>query len=165
MSRCAGGVRFVRRSRHSFKAPVAELPLFLCPGWIGISRAQLYHQQPRITSARSLPSTSTSSHLLQLAKFQTSKSFMVKLPPQCSGCGALSQVVDKDEAGYYNLKRRSVTEYLQGGPALRKSKEDAIVEKSLKAAADVDLEILKLGLPNGKIQPSRTIYLRKCSLN
>jgi hypothetical protein len=166
MSVCAGGVRFIQWSRRKLKAPIAELPLFLCPGWIGISRAQFHRHHPQTTSVQSLLSTSTSPRLPQLAKFQPSKSLIVKLPPQCSGCGALSQIVDEDEAGYYNLKRRSVTEYLRGGPILRKSEEDAIVEKSLQAAADVDPEILKqLGFPGGKIQPGRTIHLRKFSFN
>jgi hypothetical protein len=165
MSVCAGGVRFIQRSRRKLKAPIAELPLFLCPGWIGISRAQ-FHHHPHTTSAPSLPSTSTSPRPPQLAKFQPSKSLIVKLPPQCSGCGALSQIVDEDEAGYYNLKRRSVTEYLRGGPVLKKSEEDTIVEKSLQAAADVDPEILmQLGFPGGKIQSGRTIHLRKCSFS
>jgi hypothetical protein len=51
-------------------------------------------------------------------------------------------VVDKDEAGYYNVKRKSVDEYLRGDPSPKKLEEDSIVESSLKAAADLDPGIL-----------------------
>lgn len=125
-----------------------------------MSRAQSHHRRPYTTSAQTLPSTSSPSHLPQITKLPTSPSLITKLPPQCSGCGALSQVVDKDEAGYYNLKRRSVNEYLRGGSAPRKSEEDAIVEKSLQAAADLDPGILaQLGFLDGKGQPGRGIQL------
>ncbi|KIN02513.1 hypothetical protein OIDMADRAFT_159973 [Oidiodendron maius Zn] len=155
MSVCAGGARLVRRAGHPFRTPVAELPLFLCPGWIGASRAQFHYQQSYTTSTQTLHLTSTPTRLPQFTKLQPSDLLLTKLPPQCSGCGALSQVVDKDEAGYYNLKRRSVSEYLRGKSALRRSEEDAIIEKSLQAAAAIDPEILKqLSFQNSKSQPA-----------
>lgn len=158
MSVCAGGARLVRRVGHPFRTPVAELPLFLCPGWIGASRAQFHYQQSYTTSAQTLHSTSTPTRLPQFTKLQPSDLLLTKLPTQCSGCGALSQVVDKDEAGYYNLKRRSVSEYLRGESALRRSEEDAIIEKSLQAATAIDPEILKqLSFLNSRSQPGRKI--------
>jgi hypothetical protein len=161
MSVCAGGVRVIQQAKCRFRAPVAELPLFLCPGWIRVSRAQFHHLQPYTTSAQALQPTFTLSRLQQLMRLQPLESLLTKLPPQCSGCGALSQIVDKDEAGYYNLKRRSVTEYLQGGSALRKSEEDITVEKSLQAATNIDPEILKqLGFPDSRSQSGTTAHPR-----
>lgn len=164
MSVCSGGVRIARRVKGQFNVPVADLPLFLCPGWISIStsRARYHQRQPYTTSAPALLSTSSPSHLPQTSKLKDDHSLITRLPPQCSGCGALAQVVDKDEAGYYNLKRRSVEEYLGRGPVGRKSEEDTIVERSLQAAANIDPGILsQLGFQDKKGKPeSRDMFLQ-----
>lgn len=154
MSVCARSVRIARRVKCQLNVPVADLPLFLCPGWISTSRARYRQRQPYTTSAQALLSTSPS-QLSQISKVQDDRSLVTRLPPQCSGCGALSQVVDKDEAGYYNPTRRSVEEYIGVGTA-RHFEEHAIVQKSLQAAASIGPEILsQLGFADENSQPGR----------
>lgn len=156
MSACAGGVRIARRAGRKMGVPVSDLPLFLCPGFIAKSQARCQHRQPYTTSTQTLLSTPRSVNLLETAKSSNSASLITKLPLQCSGCGALSQVIDKDEAGYYNVKRKSVDEYLRGASSPEKLEEDTIVEKSLQAAADLDPGILaQLGFRSKEAKPGR----------
>lgn len=156
MSVCAGGVRIARRAGRQVNLPLSDLPLFLCPGLIGISRARCRHWQPYTTSTQALRSTSSSAKLPESTEVARATPLITKLPLQCSGCGALSQVVDKDEAGYYNVKRKSVDEYLRGGAAPTMLEEDTIVERSLQAAADLDPGILaQLGIPRKEAKPGR----------
>ena len=166
MSVCTGGARIAWRARYQLGAPVADLPLFLCPGWIGISRNYHHRRKPYTTSAQTLLSTSSPSHLPQIARPSPSASLITRLPLQCSGCGAFSQIADKDQAGYYSLKRKSVNEYVGGGSITQKSEEDAVVERALQAAADLDPGILaQLGFLDGKREPGKsTSHLRDAQL-
>jgi genetic interactor of prohibitins 3, mitochondrial len=147
MSLCARGVRIARRTRCHINVAVADLPMFLCPAWIGIIRRQHQRQQLYSTSAQTHLTASRPSQVPHAIKPPNQASLPNRLPPQCAGCGALSQTIDKYSAGYYNLKRRSVNEYLKGEATPRRSEEDAIVEKSLQAAADVAPGVLsELGI-------------------
>ena len=64
------------------------------------------------------------------------------LPRACPGCGAPSQIYDKDEAGYFNVKRRPVREFLgfNSTDTLEKTKEDEIFAKALELASPKLLE-------------------------
>ena len=62
------------------------------------------------------------------------------MPSQCAGCGALSQTILKDEAGFYTLTRRSVKDYTAAA-APQESKEDTIVKAALDNASGVGLEL------------------------
>jgi genetic interactor of prohibitins 3, mitochondrial len=56
---------------------------------------------------------------------------IAKLPTSCPGCGALSQTVKKDEAGYFSVGRGAVKHYLKPHSTL-KSAEDEIFEAALQ---------------------------------
>jgi hypothetical protein len=64
------------------------------------------------------------------------------LPVVCSGCGALSQTAEPDQAGYYDLERKAVKTYLGLLPEEKKRvrNEDLIVQDALKK-----LDLDKLG--------------------
>ncbi|EKD12824.1 uncharacterized protein L3040_006978 [Drepanopeziza brunnea f. sp. 'multigermtubi'] len=64
-----------------------------------------------------------------------------RLPQQCSGCGALSQTVDKQGPGFFNLQRKAVKKYLQGTPNAGLSAEGQIVKEALERAASEGLAI------------------------
>lgn len=100
-----------------------ELPLFLCPALLphrlhsprkiphsaphqsrGLYGAQLLRAASRslyTQSNRNIPSAATLSPLSA-----------AQLPPQCPGCGALSQTTNKDVAGYYNTSRKVIRDRL-----------------------------------------------------
>jgi hypothetical protein len=156
MSVCARGVTIARRTRWQLNIPAADLPMFLCPAWIGIVRRQHQRQQPYSTSAQTRPTASGASHFPHAIKDPNLASLLSRLIPQCTGCGALSQTIDEDAAGYYDLHRRSVEEYLKGKTPPRRSEEDAIIERSLQAAADVAPGILnELGISIGPHRPGQ----------
>jgi genetic interactor of prohibitins 3, mitochondrial len=54
-----------------------------------------------------------------------------KLPTSCPGCGALSQTVKRDEAGYFSTSRGAVKQYLNSHLAPN-SAEDEIFEAALQ---------------------------------
>jgi hypothetical protein len=138
MSVRAGSVRIACRTRCRVPVPVADLPVFLCPGLIAAPRAPHQRRQLHSTPGRAVLAISTTSQLPKRIESSSQGASITKLPLQCPGCGALSQTIDKDAPGYYNLKRRSVSAYLKGEPTSRESEEDSIIEKSLRAAAEND---------------------------
>jgi hypothetical protein len=126
--------------------PVADLPVFLCPGILRFpslpttQRPQGYQlhrshtsQQRHITSITSIPTAVSPKALAPLLE---------RLPQQCPGCGALSQTADKDAPGFYTPTRKSIRKYLEGGsPSSRKSAEDEIVKAALENAGSVETGI------------------------
>ncbi|KAI8257972.1 Genetic interactor of prohibitins 3 [Colletotrichum sp. SAR11_239] len=69
------------------------------------------------------------------------------LPLICSGCGALSQTAEPGQAGYYDLKRRAVREYvtMEEEKAGREAQEeDAVVEAALQNLGEEKLKELGL---------------------
>ena len=64
------------------------------------------------------------------------------LPRACPGCGAPTQLLDKREAGYYNIDRGAVRAYLNWDPnkAQEATQEDDVYSKALK---DANPELLK----------------------
>lgn len=153
MSVACTGSRLVRGFVRKVDITVAELPVFLCPG---LSRLQ-YHQYPvsSSTNARAtrLFQTSARRGLADTVSVTEApgvptvpREVFRALPLQCSGCGALSQSVDPDEAGYYGLNRGQVKSYLGMKNSLERSAEDDIVKAALEnageAAANLKLDIL-----------------------
>ncbi|KAL2179923.1 uncharacterized protein P884DRAFT_256228 [Thermothelomyces heterothallicus CBS 202.75] len=125
----------------------SELPLYLCPAFRSLSvesatlrrqcrpRARPIQQLCRLHTEAAAPASTESEPL----KIQPSRT----LPLQCHGCGALSQTVAPNEAGYYNLSRKAIKKYLG---LLDETKEppvpntDKIVEQALRS---VDVEALE----------------------
>jgi hypothetical protein len=139
------GVRLAGRAVRQYGVPVADLPVFLCPGLLRFpsvqpkprpqeSRRTLYQasQQRHITSIASKSSGSLPTVLAPLLGI---------LPQQCTGCGALSQTVDKEAPGFYTPTRKSILQYLEGTPTSIKSAEDEIVKAALENAVSVETGI------------------------
>ncbi|KAL2160246.1 hypothetical protein VTH06DRAFT_1419 [Thermothelomyces fergusii] len=130
------------------RAAPSELPLYLCPAFrsLSVENAALRRQhrplarpiyQLRRLHTETAASTDTESVPLDKQPSRT-------LPLQCHGCGALSQTVAPDQAGYYDLSRRAIKKYLgllddeKKQPPVRDT--DAIVEQALRS---VDVEALE----------------------
>lgn len=92
----------------------------------------------------------------------TEKTALRRLPLQCTGCGAFTQTADSTQAGYFNLERRAVREYL-GLVEPRKKRaraqadvaaaEDQVVEATLANLDPAQLEAL--GLSREDLIPER----------
>lgn len=132
---------------------VADIPTFLCPGILRVSRPirHLHTQRPRFSTAsqrrdtRSITSSSPASPPT-IPKAPTARPHATsvrRLPQQCSGCGALSQTVDKEGPGYFSLKRRAVKEYLEDSPSTGSSSEGRILKEALERASSegIDLDL------------------------
>ena len=135
--------RIVQRVIKQVGGPVADLPVFLCPGVLRIAtkgttircdhrpRTAFRGDQRRFESSTAPESTITSSYPGESAVG------LNKLPQQCAGCGAFSQLVDPEGAGFYTLSRGSVKTYLKNKSGIEDSKEDEILKKALEQAADL----------------------------
>ncbi|KAI1101903.1 hypothetical protein F4804DRAFT_314597 [Jackrogersella minutella] len=123
-----------------------ELPLFLYPS----INCTLPRQRPgAVASSRTRPSQWKEQHRClhvqtdipkedipqdkPLPTKSAIKSLPVqKLPKQCRGCGALSQTTFPDLAGYFDLSRKAVINYMLPHDADLSRSEDAIYEDALK---------------------------------
>ncbi|KAI1210612.1 uncharacterized protein F4807DRAFT_422023 [Annulohypoxylon truncatum] len=122
-----------------------ELPLFLYPS---IYRA-LPRRRIRAVAFSSQPQTSTwkvqhrclhaqaaaedhsSEYDTQQSSPTQNQPNVRQLPRQCPGCGALSQITLPGYAGYFDLNRKSVIEYLQPKGVSLSRQEDIIYERAL----------------------------------
>ena len=146
MSLSSGGIKLARRLARQIDIPVAVLPAFLCPGILKTApapRSKRYCQHRHLHSTEASQKREvdflTSHHLTSVLEPTLSP----KLPVQCPGCGALSQVVEKDEPGFYTLSRRSVKGYFHGSAVAENDKEWKIFANSmseLEALQDVTEE-------------------------
>lgn len=132
-------------SRLSRNIPVADIPTFLCPGLLRIPHLPLstnYSIRPRNPQRRFLQ---TSDHTVlaeptehEAPEGQFRSRAHAHLPQQCPGCGALSQTNVPDRAGYYNIRRRTVREFIGGAVNKEEGdREDAIVQAALANAGSV----------------------------
>ncbi|KAF2460380.1 hypothetical protein BDY21DRAFT_413397 [Lineolata rhizophorae] len=81
---------------------------------------------------------------------ETGESTRRVLPPSCPGCGAPTQSVAPDEAGYYNLRRAAVRNWLR--PERRQARE-AEDEKFASALGNADDGLLaKMGLDRESVK-------------
>jgi hypothetical protein len=126
----------------------APIPLFLCPALlraplIAPRRRIPQKQTPRTHSTlvtpqeqinATAPPPDTSDAPSSESRADTS-STQGKLPRACPGCGAPSQIYDKREAGFYNVDRNAIREYLDWTPNRPKEAtvEDDIYAKALKS--------------------------------
>lgn len=124
--------------------PVAELPVFLCPGLVRTT-----HLTPRpcshnsslkpLVSQRGLVSSNAI-----IATNGSDRTFALRnLPQQCGGCGALSQTADEAGAGYYTLGRNTVRRYLEAQSGQNGSAEDEIVREALKQVDTASIGVSK----------------------
>ena len=144
----ASTIRTIRRAvLAKVDLPIADLPAFLCPGLLRIrpsassprtrnfaTKAQPPQFQGLTTSQRRAITTTSSSNVLPAPP---STRALEKLPRTCPGCGAYSQFVDKEEAGFYTLTRKTIKEFLGTNSSRDTSAEDAIVRAALKNTGSV----------------------------
>ncbi|PSN61121.1 hypothetical protein BS50DRAFT_578532 [Corynespora cassiicola Philippines] len=154
---------------HDARTLSASIPSFLCPALL---RAPLASPVRHAHAARVSHSFSTFGRTRQhAAAVQARKSQIAthsagadapeasavnqSLPRACPGCGAPTQVFDKDEAGFYDIDRKSVKKYLHYKPAEMKHdlEEDSIYSKALKQADPKLLE--ELGLRQGVLDAKK----------
>ncbi|KAM0494535.1 hypothetical protein D7B24_007780 [Verticillium nonalfalfae] len=136
------------------RAALAEVPGYLCPALsLSAQRGRgVPHQttvapgQRRCLHAESnlsdplerLPSDPADADALALAK----------LPLQCHGCGAFTQTTEPDQAGYYDLNRKSVQKFAASEHEYEIKKgeieEDFVVTKALEGLDEHKLQELGL---------------------
>ncbi|KZL77539.1 DUF974 domain containing protein [Colletotrichum tofieldiae] len=139
------------------RAALAEVPVYLCPS---LSAASARHSfAPAAQAHRKLPyrqrrcvhveaSTTSETPPPPPTTEPTQQLPTKKLPLQCSGCGALTQTTDAGQAGYYDLSRKAVREFL--APANDKNaekelrEEDKVVDEALQNLGEEQLAQLGL---------------------
>jgi hypothetical protein len=135
MSRSVG---IVQRAIRQVGGPVAEIPAFLCPGIFRITTRQAgqYEHKPRTVfraeQQRFTTSAASESPVASLKSISTAA--LDKLPQQCAGCGAFSQLVDAEGPGFYTLTRGSMRNFLKSSGIRQLSVEDEIIKKALQKA-------------------------------
>ncbi|KAG9530950.1 hypothetical protein KCU93_g2127, partial [Aureobasidium melanogenum] len=98
----------------------------------------------RLSSTEPLLSAQDQHDLIQRKHFDL-KQKIRKLPLSCPGCGAPSQTVAPEEAGFYNLSRSAVKNFVQDDA----KKEDLVFQATLDK---VDNKVLQeLGLDGGAL--------------
>ena len=155
-------------THHGCSIPI---PTFLCPVLlrtpVGHPRFPLPFR-PNASSSCTIPSSTQRKHFASIASCQQNTAptpghgvevpspvtnLAQALPSACPGCGAPTQVVDKKEAGYYNIDRRTVKGYLEYDP---KGVEEAEAENNIytHALKQVDPALLEnLGLDLEALDP------------
>ena len=141
-----------------------SIPTFLCPALLRAPVTSRSHSsltaKPKTFStcsrARQQSNVATapgdSPETLPLDVPPAARPTQPSLPRACPGCGAASQVFDKQEAGYYNVDRNAVYAYLKWSPkdAQEVIEEDEIYKSTLKNA---DAALLgELGLDSGEVE-------------
>ncbi|KAI0137406.1 hypothetical protein BJ170DRAFT_60068 [Xylariales sp. AK1849] len=147
--------------RTTERSRALDLPVFLCP------TLACRHYSSKVLS-RKAPSkrltwkaASRSLHGQAEAATSGDPSEAVKpvrkLPAQCTGCGALSQILTSDQPGYYDMGRKVVRRYLgmeqpRSRRPNREREEDEIFQKTVESL-DAE-ELAKHGVDIEEIAPS-----------
>lgn len=125
----------------------SDIPAFLCPAIVRPTSSTtrfaprtpcLYVRSTRIQKSRLHTASTTTNSEPEPAVLRHAAR---DLPVVCSGCGALSQISEPEQAGYFNLERRAVQSYLGLlKEQKRVRKEDLVVQDILK-----NIDLKKLG--------------------
>lgn len=120
----------------------ASIPAFLCPA--------LLRAPPAVTSRRHVYESEPSRRFSTIGRLQQQTDVAVppteltepppaqrSLPRACPGCGAPTQVFNNKEAGYYNIDRKAIRDYVHRDveKVHVASQEDDIYAKALKDAS------------------------------
>lgn len=152
------------RAVRQVESPCVEIPAFLCPALLGASSSTSKCSHPRrklhsISQQTTMEPLEVPEVVKATAKETHLAARTAKLPPQCFGCGALTQTVEEEEPGFFNLKRKTVREYLEDrGKEREFEEEDEIVERALKLAAEQDPELAKSLKMDHESRPSLSCY-------
>ncbi|KAK1775554.1 hypothetical protein QBC45DRAFT_421790 [Copromyces sp. CBS 386.78] len=125
----------------------AKPPLYLCPAFRPVAKLSLSprrhnHTIPSVQCRRLHTEANPEAHT-PTEPLYADKEPTRTLPIQCTGCGALSQTAIPEQAGYFDLSRKAVKEYLGvTEPEKRKviRSSDRVIEDALK---NVDMEELE----------------------
>ena len=141
-------MRGIARPVATVSARSWPIPVFLCP--LLASSASLVQSPPN----RQAPSTRPRTRRLHIEAargpekqpFQTSPGPHA-LPWSCPGCGALTQTVDPNEAGFYTITRKSVKAFISNHIGSDSTEKPGEVETYTSAVRNLDGPLLKeLGL-------------------
>lgn len=148
---CIGRVRNIALRADTLR--VVEVPLFLCPilAKTPRQRRQFRSQYPLRNYISHQPARlfDSVSHILPRESLHELVSKPIRLPQQCSGCGAFSQISENGEPGFYSLSRRSVKEFLMPSSSenVKKVLEKEIIEASLRNLGDEASKTLSFDAP------------------
>ncbi|KAL2073384.1 hypothetical protein VTL71DRAFT_10708 [Oculimacula yallundae] len=130
--------RIAQHVVRQVRIPLSDIPTFLCPAILRATSTPLrcIHRQGQqsSTTASQRRHNTTITHDLPKSVPALRKPSLEKLPQQCAGCGALSQTIDTEGAGYYTLTRKSVKSFTEGITAPVLSAEDEVVKAALERA-------------------------------
>lgn len=145
MGRCASPIQL----QGILQRPVLD---FLCPALTRSTRSE-WSRRPPILNRQGPVSKIHTEHSPDYVT--QSSSLLLDLPRSCPGCGAFTQNISTDAAGYYNPQRKSVQAFF--GRATQKSVspefKEAVLLKDVLAAADPSLRS-QLGINGGLLQES-----------
>ncbi|CAO2650854.1 Nn.00g091510.m01.CDS01 [Neocucurbitaria sp. VM-36] len=157
------------RTLRNYGAHFAPIPAYLCP--VLLRPPVLTPHRPAqpsqasntlSTSARArhpataaLPSTEASDSQPAHTQSTNIAAPPRALPRACPGCGAPTQIYDKREAGYYNIDRKVIREYLEWDPSKLQeaTREDDIYSRALRHASPELLKELRVD-QDGAEQPN-----------
>ncbi|KAK3985809.1 hypothetical protein QBC44DRAFT_334430 [Cladorrhinum sp. PSN332] len=145
-SRWLGRV-FTLERNASTSASTSELPLYLCPAFrsLSVNNTRIRPQSRQHTPFQIQQIRRLHTHLdegkTNTASPQITKQPARTLPVQCHGCGALSQTTVPGEAGYYDVSRKSIRQYLGLEEVEVKPRRDEDILK--KAMEGIDLKALE----------------------
>ncbi|CAG8954821.1 hypothetical protein HYFRA_00008506 [Hymenoscyphus fraxineus] len=161
MSRSTG--KLILRLSRTIPVAFADIPTFLCPGLLRVPHLPLstnYSIQTQHSQRRFLQTSDHAAIVEPEGQFRSRAHAL--LPQQCPGCGALSQTAVADQAGYYNIQRRSVREYVGGAVAKgEEDREEAIVRAAL-ANAGPAVGDLELGVLQKNPKPKKAVGVPTC---
>ncbi|KAK4186594.1 genetic interactor of prohibitins 3, mitochondrial [Podospora australis] len=158
------------------KSSTSELPIYLCPAFRSLSRERA---TPRPQIRQAAPTQFRQLRRLHAqAAAEASEPVeddhhepviqqkpVRQLPGQCSGCGALSQTAIPDQAGYFDISRKSVRQYLgledeKETRTRTRDQKDDIVKQALsglnvEGLAQLGIDLTSL-LPRRDVAPSKS---------
>ncbi|KAM0321723.1 hypothetical protein ACHAQA_009962 [Verticillium albo-atrum] len=167
------------------RAALAEVPGYLCPALslspqrghavpprreLAFGQRRCLHVEPNPSEPlEGLPANATDANAAALAK----------LPLQCHGCGAFTQTTEPEQAGYYDLNRKSVQKFAASEDEydVRKGEieEDFVVTKALEGLDERKLhelgidprtllagEDLETDIPSFPPAPNATPLCNRC---
>ncbi|KAF2689740.1 hypothetical protein K458DRAFT_400430 [Lentithecium fluviatile CBS 122367] len=135
--------------RHESSTVQALVPVFLCPTSFRPAVAPPVRRTESVTKrfstvrhARQQATATISSHEPHPPTASPPSQTQRSLPRTCPGCGAPAQIYDKEEAGFYNIHRKVVKQFLEYDPETPKEgeEEDSVYTKALK---QVDPKLLE----------------------
>ena len=147
---------FSRGSRASLGAPLAVSPAtstYTRHRWATPAQPCSLHGDPLLRRFQHTGTSHTETSPAETsppAEISIDKPIARRLPLQCTGCGAFTQTADATQAGYFNLQRKGVQEFLgllePKAPRTDEvpEAEDKVVEEALGNLTPEQLEALGL---------------------